>query len=62
MIIDAYNTTQNVRGRSDYLTGARPGEAPPPPVPFDPGRILGRMDAAGVDMAMICSQIGRAHV
>ena len=55
MIIDAYNTTQNVRGRSDYLTGARPGEAPPPPVPFDPGRILGRMDAAGVDMAMICS-------
>ncbi len=27
MIIDAYNTTQNVRGRSDYLTGARPGSA-----------------------------------
>jgi len=27
MIIDAYNTTQNVRGRSDYLTGARPGQA-----------------------------------
>jgi len=26
MIIDAYNTTQDVRGRSDYLTGARPGQ------------------------------------
>jgi uncharacterized protein len=55
MIIDAYNTTQNVRGRSDYLTGARPGQAPPPHVPFDPRRILDRMDAAGVDMAMVCS-------
>jgi predicted TIM-barrel fold metal-dependent hydrolase len=55
MIIDAYNTTQNVRGRSDYLTGARPGQAPPPHVPFDPKRILDRMDAAGVDMAMVCS-------
>jgi Predicted metal-dependent hydrolase of the TIM-barrel fold len=55
VIIDAYNTTQDVRGRSDYLTGARRGEAPPPYVPFDPQRILTRMDAAGVDMAMICS-------
>jgi predicted TIM-barrel fold metal-dependent hydrolase len=55
VIIDAYNTTQDVRGRSDYLTGARPGEAPPPYTPFDPKRILDRMDAAGVDMAMVCS-------
>ena len=55
MIIDAYNTTQDVRGRSDYLTGARRGEAPPPYTPFDPTRILSRMDAAGVDMAMVCS-------
>ncbi|GIF22938.1 putative TIM-barrel fold metal-dependent hydrolase [Actinoplanes tereljensis] len=55
MIIDAYNTTQDVRGRSDYLTGARPGQAPPPYTPFDPKRILDRMDAAGVDMAMVCS-------
>ena len=44
MIIDAYNTTQDVRGRSDYLSGARPGQAPPPYVPFDPRRILDRMD------------------
>ena len=55
MIIDAYNTTQDVRGRSDYLTGARPGQAPPPYTPFDPQRILSRMDAAGVDLAMVCS-------
>jgi len=55
MIIDAYNTTQDVRGRSDYLTGARPGQPPPPYVPFNPRRILDRMDAAGVDMAMVCS-------
>jgi uncharacterized protein len=55
VIIDAYNTTQDVRGRSDYLTGARPGQAAPPYVPFDPRRILDRMDAAGVDMAMVCS-------
>jgi predicted TIM-barrel fold metal-dependent hydrolase len=55
VIIDAYNTTQDVRGRSDYLTGARPGQAPPPYTPFDPQRILTRMDAAGVDMAMVCS-------
>lgn len=55
MIIDAYNTTQNVRGRSDYLTGTRPGEEPPAHVSFDPRRILDRMDAAGVDMAMVCS-------
>ncbi|GAB6902753.1 amidohydrolase family protein [Kineosporia succinea] len=55
MIIDAYNTTQDVRGRSDYLTGAKPGEKPPPHTPFDPQRILTRMDAAGVDMAMVCS-------
>ena len=51
MIIDAYNTTQDVRGRSDYLTGARPGQAPPPYTPFDPRRILDRMDAAGADLA-----------
>ena len=55
MIIDAYNTTQDVRGRSDYLTGARKGQAPPPYTPFEPRRILDRMDAAGVDMAMVCS-------
>jgi uncharacterized protein len=55
MIIDAYNTTQDKRGRSDYLTGARPGQAPPPYVAFDPRRILDRMDAAGVDRAMVCS-------
>lgn len=55
MIIDAYNTTQDVRARSDYLTGARPGQAPPPYTPFDPKRILDRMDAAGVDLAMVCS-------
>jgi uncharacterized protein len=55
MIIDAYNTTQNVRTRSDYLTGARPGQPAPPHVPFDAQRILTRMDAAGVDMAMVCS-------
>ena len=55
MIIDAYNTTQDVRGRSDYLTGARPGQQPPPYTPFDPARIIDRMDAAGVDKAMVCS-------
>ena len=55
LIIDAYNTTQNRRTRSDYLTGGRPGQPPPPHVPFDPKRILDRMDAAGVDMAMVCS-------
>jgi len=55
MIVDAYNTTQDVRGRSDYLSGVRPGEEPPPYTPFDPQRILDRMDAASVDMAMICS-------
>ena len=55
MIIDAYNTTQDVRGRSDYLTGAKPGQAAPPHTPFDPQRILTRMDAAGVDQAMVCS-------
>jgi predicted TIM-barrel fold metal-dependent hydrolase len=55
VIVDAYNTTQNVRGRSDYLSGGRPGDPPPPFTPFDPQRILTRMDAAGVDHAMICS-------
>lgn len=55
MIIDAYNTAQNVRGRSDYLTGAKPGEPPPPHRPFDPSRLIERMDAADVDMAMVCS-------
>ncbi|KAA9165509.1 amidohydrolase family protein [Amycolatopsis acidicola] len=55
MIIDAYNTAQDVRGRSDYLTGVRPGEQPPPYSPFDPGRLLEQMDAAGVDKAMVCS-------
>jgi hypothetical protein len=55
MIIDAYNTTQDVRGRSDFLTGVKPGQPPPPHVPFNPRRILDRMDAAGVDMAMVCS-------
>jgi predicted TIM-barrel fold metal-dependent hydrolase len=55
MIIDAYNTTQDVRGRSDYLTGARPGQPAPPYTPFDSKRIISRMDAAGVDKAMVCS-------
>ena len=55
MIIDAYNTTQDRRGRSDYLSGVRPGEQPPAYTPFDPKRILDRMDAAGVDRAMVCS-------
>jgi hypothetical protein len=55
MIIDAYNTAQDVRGRSDYLTGARPGQPPPPHKPFDERRLLDRMDAAGVDRAMVCS-------
>jgi predicted TIM-barrel fold metal-dependent hydrolase len=55
MIIDAYNTTQDVRGRSDFLSGARPGQSPPPYVPFNPRRILDRMDAAGIDKAMVCS-------
>jgi uncharacterized protein len=55
VIIDAYNTTQDRRGRSDYLSGARPGEEPPAYRPFDPQRILDRMDAAGVDKAMVCS-------
>jgi predicted TIM-barrel fold metal-dependent hydrolase len=55
LIIDAYNTAQNVRGRSDYLTGVRPGEDPPPHTPFDPNRLFERMDAAGVDKAMVCS-------
>jgi predicted TIM-barrel fold metal-dependent hydrolase len=52
MIIDAYNSAQNVRGRSDYLTGGNPDA---PPRPFDVARMLSRMDAAGVDMAMVCS-------
>lgn len=55
MIIDAYNTTQNVRGRSDYLSGGKPRDPPAPHVPFDVDRILTRMDAAGVDRAMVCS-------
>ncbi len=55
MIIDAYNTTQDVRGRSDYLSGARPGQEPPAYTPFDPQRILSAMDNAGVDKAMVCS-------
>jgi predicted TIM-barrel fold metal-dependent hydrolase len=55
LIIDAYNTAQDVRGRSDYLTGRRPGQAPPPYRPFDPNRLLTAMDQAGVDKAMVCS-------
>jgi len=55
MIIDAYNTTQDRRGRSDYLSGVRPGEKLPEYTPFDVRRILDRMDAAGVDKAMVCS-------
>ena len=55
MVIDAYNTTQNVRGRSDYLSGGKPGDPQPPFTPFDPQRILTRMDAAGVDRAFVCS-------
>lgn len=55
MIIDAYNTTQDVRGRSDYLSGARPGQEPPAYVPFDSQRIISAMDNAGVDKAMVCS-------
>ena len=52
MVIDAYNTAQDVRGRSDYLTGGNPDA---PRRPFDVDRLLARMDAAGVDMAMVCS-------
>jgi predicted TIM-barrel fold metal-dependent hydrolase len=51
MIVDAYNSAQQVRGRSDYLTGGRPQ----PTHGFDTAKMLARMDAAGVDMAMICS-------
>jgi uncharacterized protein len=52
MIVDAYNSAQNVRGRSDYLTGGNPDA---PQKPFDVPLMLSRMDAAGVDMAMVCS-------
>jgi predicted TIM-barrel fold metal-dependent hydrolase len=52
MIVDAYNSAQNVRGRSDYLTGGNPDA---PQRPFDVPLMLSRMDAAGVDMAMVCS-------
>jgi predicted TIM-barrel fold metal-dependent hydrolase len=51
-VIDAYNSAQEVRGRSDYLTGGNPDA---PPRRFDVDRLLARMDAAGVDMAMVCS-------
>ena len=51
-VIDAYNSAQNVRGRSDYLTGGNPDA---PPRPFDVEKLFTRMDAAGVDMAMVCS-------
>jgi predicted TIM-barrel fold metal-dependent hydrolase len=51
-VIDAYNSAQNVRGRSDYLTGGNPDA---PPRPFDVPKLFTRMDAAGVDMAMVCS-------
>ena len=43
MIIDAYNTTQDRRGRSDYLSGVKPGEKLPAYTPFDVNRILDRM-------------------
>lgn len=52
MVIDAYNSAQNVRGRSDYLTGGKPDA---PPRSFDLPKMLARMDAAGIDMAMVCS-------
>jgi predicted TIM-barrel fold metal-dependent hydrolase len=52
MIIDAYNSAQQVRGRSDYLTGGRPDA---PQRGFDVAKLFARMDAAGVEMAMICS-------
>jgi len=52
VIADAYNSAQNVRGRSDYLTGGNPDA---PQRPFDIELMLSRMDAAGVDMAMVCS-------
>ena len=52
MVIDAYNSAQDVRGRSDYLTGGNPDA---PPRRFDVERLLARMDAAGVDLAMVCS-------
>jgi len=51
-VIDAYNSAQNVRGRSDYLTGGNPSA---PQRPFDVPKLFERMDAAGVDMAMVCS-------
>ena len=49
MIVDAYNSAQNVRGRSDYLTGGNPDA---PQRPFDVPKMLSRMDAAGVDGAL----------
>jgi predicted TIM-barrel fold metal-dependent hydrolase len=51
-VIDAYNSAQDVRGRSDYLTGGDPAAAP---LRFDVDRLFERMDAAGVDMAMVSS-------
>ncbi|MEA2179703.1 MAG: uncharacterized protein QOG77_3000, partial [Solirubrobacteraceae bacterium] len=51
-VIDAYDSAQYVRGRSDYLTGGNPDA---PPRRFDVDRLLARMDAAAVDMAMVCS-------
>lgn len=51
-VIDAYNSAQNVRGRSDYLTGGNPNA---PQRGFDVDKLFTRMDAAGVDMAMVCS-------
>jgi predicted TIM-barrel fold metal-dependent hydrolase len=51
-VIDAYNSAQDVRGRSDYLTG---GDTTAPPRRFDVDGLFERMDAAGVDMAMVSS-------
>ena len=58
-VIDAYNSAQNVRGRSDYLTGGNPDA---PPRPFDVEKLFTRMDAAGVDMAMVCSLAQRIEI
>ena len=49
MIIDGYSTAQNKHGNSDYLVGAGKHDG------FDASSMFASMDAAGVDMAMICS-------
>lgn len=54
MVIDAYNSAQNVRVRSDYLIGAVRDPATAESG-FQVEPLLERMDAAGVDKAMVGS-------